>query len=85
MSLTACITFASVLVAVLIGGIEALRPLGDQFGFSGWFWAGIGALNEDFNGLGFAVIGLFIVAWIRSAIIYRYQDLDNLEIDPAKE
>jgi high-affinity nickel-transport protein len=79
------ITFVSVVVAVLIGGIEALRLLGDQFGFSGWFWNGIGALNENFNGLGFAVIGLFIVAWIGSALIYRYKDFDSLEIGPAKE
>src|SRR5476651_2581674 len=39
------ITFVSVLVAVLIGGIEALGLLADQFGLEGGFWDGIGALN----------------------------------------
>ena len=74
------ITSASVVVAVLIGGIEALRLAGDQLGRSGWFWAAIGALNGNFNNLGFAVIGFFIVAWVGSMLMYRYGVLDTREI-----
>ena len=29
-------------------------------------------LNDNFNALGFAVIGIFIVAWTVSVIIYRF-------------
>ncbi len=47
------ITLVSVVVAVLIGGIEALGLLADQLSLSGWFWDGIGALNDNFNSLGF--------------------------------
>jgi high-affinity nickel-transport protein len=79
------ITFVSVAVAILIGGIEALGLIGDQLGLSGWFWNGIGALNENFNSLGFAIIALFILAWAVSVIAYRYTGLDNLEIGPARD
>ena len=52
------ITAVSVVVAVLIGGIEALGLIGDQLGLTGWFWDGIGALNDNFNNLGFVIIGV---------------------------
>jgi high-affinity nickel-transport protein len=79
------ITLVSVIVAVLIGGIEALGLFGDQLGLSGWFWDGIGALNDNFGALGFAIIGIFIVAWIVSVLVYRYQGLDAVEVRAAEE
>ncbi len=72
------ITAASVFVAVLIGGIEGLGLVSDQFGLNGRFWDAIGMLNDNLNGLGFAIIGVFIVAWIASVLIYRYAGLDKL-------
>jgi nickel/cobalt transporter (NiCoT) family protein len=77
------ITFVSVVVAVLIGGIEALGLLGDQLDLKGGFWDAVGALNDNLNMLGFVVIGLFIVAWAGSMILYRYQGLDRVEAKPA--
>ncbi len=77
------ITAVSVVVAVLIGGIEGLRLIGAQLGLVGWFWDGVGALNDNFNGLGFAIVGLFIFAWVTSLIIYRYARLDDLEVTPT--
>ncbi len=77
------ITAVSVVVAVLVGGIEALGLLGDQLEFKGAFWDGIGALNENMNTLGFAIIGLFIAAWIGSVVFYRYKGLDDLEVRSA--
>ena len=76
------ITAVSVVIAVLIGGIEGLGLIGGQFGLSGWFWDGIGMLNDNFNGLGFAIIGVFIVAWVASVLVYRYAGLDNLKVGP---
>jgi high-affinity nickel-transport protein len=78
------ITFVSVVVAVLIGGIEALGLLGGQFELKGAFWGGIGALNDNFNALGFAIIGLFIAAWVGSVVIYRYKGLDEIEVTSAE-
>jgi high-affinity nickel-transport protein len=74
------ITFVSVIVAFLIGGIEALGLIGDQLTLSGWFWDGIGALNDNFNNLGFLIIGVFIAAWVGSIVIYRYKGLDEVEV-----
>jgi high-affinity nickel-transport protein len=69
-----------VFVAVSIGGIEGLRLASDQFGLNGRFWDTIGMVNDNLNGLGFAIIGVFIVAWIASVLIYLYAGLDKLEI-----
>ena len=78
------ITAVSVVVAVLIGGIEGLGLIGDQFGLSGGFWDGIGHLNDNFNGLGFAIIGVFILAWVGSVLVYRYAKFDDLETKATK-
>jgi high-affinity nickel-transport protein len=77
------ITLVSVVVAILIGGVEALGLVGGRYGLSGWFWNGVGALNDDFSVLGFFIIGLFIAAWVVSIILYRYSGLDRLEAGPA--
>lgn len=74
------ITFVSVVVAFLIGGIEALGLLGARLSLSGWFWDAIAALNDNFNSLGFVIIGVFIAAWIGSIVIYRYTGLDDVEV-----
>lgn len=78
------ITAVSVVVALLIGGIEGLGLIGSKLGLDGWPWDDIGALNGNFNGLGFAIIGVFIFAWVVSLIIYRYARLDELEVTPTK-
>ena len=67
----------SVVVAVLIGGIEGLGLIGGQLGLEGGFWEGIGALNDSFNGIGFVIVGVFIFAWIASVIFYRYARLNH--------
>src|SRR6202012_1776959 len=54
------ITFVSVLVAVLIGGIEALGLLVDQLKLEGPFWNFIGALNDNFGSLGYLIIAIFV-------------------------
>ncbi len=73
------ITSVSVVVAVLVGGIEALGLVGDQLSLSGWFWTAIGALNDNSNGLGCIIIGVFIAAWVGSIVVYRYKGLDDGE------
>jgi high-affinity nickel-transport protein len=74
------ITSVSVVVAVLIGGVEVLGLLVDQFELKGSFWDAIGALNDNFGVLGFVVIGVFVAAWVGSVIVYRYRGLDRIEV-----
>src|SRR5208282_2791726 len=78
------ITVVSVVVAVLIGGIETLGLMGDQFALKGAFWEGVGALNDNFAALGVAIIGLFIAAWVGSVIVYRYTNLDEIQVTSAE-
>lgn len=77
------ITLVSVVVAILIGGIKTLGLIGAKFGLTGWFWDGIGALNDNFNNLGFIIIGLFIAAWVGSMLVYRYSRLEDFEVSGA--
>ncbi|MFB6450121.1 HoxN/HupN/NixA family nickel/cobalt transporter [Bradyrhizobium tunisiense] len=65
------ITGASVAVALLIGGIEALGLAADRFGLSGGVWALVEGLNESLANVGFAVIALFAIAWLVSVVLYR--------------
>ena len=75
------ITFVSVVVAVVVGGIEALGLAGDQFGLSGPFWKAIAALNDHFGMIGYLIIAIFVVSWIAAAVIYRMRGHDQLEIE----
>ena len=74
------ITLVSVIVAVVIGGIEALGLIGDKLELKGAFWDAIGALNDNFNGLGFVIIGVFFAAWVVSYAIYKAKGLDDFEV-----
>lgn len=79
------ITLVSVLVAVLIGGIETLGLLGDQLSLKSAFWDAIGYLNDNFNDLGFIIIGVFILAWVVSFVIYRIKGYDELPANSAAQ
>jgi high-affinity nickel-transport protein len=74
------ITFVSVLVALLVGGIEALGLIGDQLGLQGGFWNAIAALNSHFGSIGYLIIGVFVLSWIVSIAIYRFKRYDDLAI-----
>jgi nickel/cobalt transporter (NiCoT) family protein len=65
------ITAVSVVVAVLIGGLETLNLIGDQLGLTdgGGFWGAIGAINDNFGILGYIIIGIFLIAWIGSVTL----------------
>jgi nickel/cobalt transporter (NiCoT) family protein len=67
------ITAASVLIALLIGSIEALGLLAAHFNLSGAFWVAISNLNGDLASFGLLVVGLLLVSWIVSAMIYRWR------------
>lgn len=72
------ITAASVLVALLIGGVEGLGLLSDKLGLEGSFWDSVSSLNDNFSHLGFVIIGVFMLAWFVSALIYKFKGYDDL-------
>lgn len=73
------ITAASVVVAIFIGGIEALGLIGDKLGLEGGFWDFVGDLNDNLTNFGYAVVGIFIASWLISTIIYRAKGYDHLQ------
>jgi high-affinity nickel-transport protein len=62
------ITAVSVIVAVIVGGLETLNLIGDQLGLTdgGGFWGAIGSLNDNFGVLGYVIVGVFVAAWLIS-------------------
>ncbi len=78
------LTAASVIVAVLIGGIEALGLIADRLRLSGGGWDFVEGLNDSLANFGFVVVGVFAFAWIASAAIYKFNDYDRLDASPGE-
>jgi len=76
------ITSVSVVVALVVGGIEALGLLGGQLHLQGVFWGFIDRLNSNFGVLGYCIIGIFALAWIVSIAIYKLRRFEDLELNP---
>ncbi len=72
-------TLISIIVALLIGGVEALGLLSNKLGLEGRFWDFVGQANESFGFLGYLIIGIFVAGWIISVLIYKIQGLDQVE------
>ena len=77
------ITFVSVVVALLVGGIEALGLIGNRFNMSGSFWQAIDGLNNNFGTVGVAIIGIFVLCWVVAVLIYRFKRYDELELQAS--
>ncbi len=75
------ITAASVVVAIFIGGIEALGLISDKLGLEGGFWRFIGELNDNLANFGFAVVGIFLLSWLISTVLYKVRGYDSLQIN----
>ncbi|HEY1921860.1 MAG TPA: HoxN/HupN/NixA family nickel/cobalt transporter [Tepidisphaeraceae bacterium] len=73
------ITAVSVIIAVVVGGIEVLGLIRDQFDLQGAFWNSIGSLGDHFGAVGVLIIAIFIVSWISSILAYRLLEYERLE------
>ncbi|WHP32177.1 HoxN/HupN/NixA family nickel/cobalt transporter [Trabulsiella odontotermitis] len=69
---------ASVIVAVFIGGVEALGLLADKFSLSGGVWDAVAYLSDHLGDMGYWMIGLFILCWLVSIANYRLRGYDKL-------
>jgi high-affinity nickel-transport protein len=72
------ITGVSVVVAIAIGGIEALGLIADQLGLTGGVWNAVNAANDNFGALGYAIIAIFVASWLVSFVVYRVMGYDKL-------
>ncbi len=67
-------TAMSVVVAIFIGGVEALGLIGDKLGVEGGFWGVIQRLNDNLADFGIAIVAILIASWIISAFVYRTKE-----------
>jgi len=65
------ITGVSVIVAVVVGAIEALSLVAETFGLSGGVWSSLILVADNFTTLGYLVVGIFAAVWLGSLVIYR--------------
>jgi len=72
------ITATSVVIALFIGGLEALGLLADKFNWHEGGWQAIDRLNENMGSVGYAAVALFILFWGISAVNYRRKGYDKL-------
>jgi high-affinity nickel-transport protein len=73
------ITSVSIIVALLIGSVEALGLLGEKLGRAGGFWDFVGALNNNFGALGYLIVTIFALSWLVSVVVYRLSGYDKIE------
>ncbi|MFM0308075.1 HoxN/HupN/NixA family nickel/cobalt transporter [Paraburkholderia sp. RL17-383-BIF-A] len=69
----ASITFVSAVVAIVIGGVEALGLLSDKLGLNGGLWDAIASVNERFGMLGYGIVAVFMACWIGSVLFHRWR------------
>ena len=74
------ITSVSVVVALVVGGTEALGLLAEHFHLQGRFWELVARLNDNFGALGYFIVALFALSWIISIAVYKWRRLDQLEL-----
>jgi nickel/cobalt transporter (NiCoT) family protein len=78
------ITLVSVIVALLVGGLELLSIVQGQLNLSGGLWDLVSFLSagndgQNFGYIGIGIIAIFILSWALSTIIYRVNRYDQME------
>ncbi|HEV2428933.1 MAG TPA: HoxN/HupN/NixA family nickel/cobalt transporter [Thermoplasmata archaeon] len=75
------VTVISVLVAFVVGGFEILTVLSGELGLTGGFWDLVDHLS--FEGLGFAIVAVFVGTWGIAMAYYRYKRYDQIPFGPG--
>lgn len=79
------ITAVSVVVALFIGGVEAIALISEKFGLHNGIWDWISEINNDLVNFGFFIVGIFVVAWMLSAMIYWLNGYEQIvAAEPAE-
>ncbi len=71
------ITLISVLVALLIGGLECLQVLVTETGAKGGLWSWLG--NADISNMGFLIVAIFLLSWLGSMAYYKWRGIDAMD------
>jgi len=74
------VTFASIIAALVIGGIEALSLIGDKFALEGPLWRFIAALSDNLGLVGYLLVAFFVVCWLASYLLYKFNGYGGAQI-----
>jgi nickel/cobalt transporter (NiCoT) family protein len=69
------VTMLSVVVALAIGTVELLQVISMKLALSGGAWDTVNAL--DFETLGYAIVGLFLVMWATSVAVWKVRRIED--------
>ena len=69
------VTSLSVAVALLIGTVELLQVVASRLALGGGFWSRLEEL--DFGLLGYGIVGLFVLTWAISALIWKTRRIEE--------
>lgn len=69
------VTGISVVAALLIGLIELAQIVTPKLGLNGGLWGWI--QNLDFDGIGYILVGLFVLSWGLSYLVWKVLRLEN--------
>lgn len=72
------VTGFSVVVAVVVGGIEAVGLITQKFGAVGGPWDTLNTAAAEIGVFGYAIVGLFAFAWLVSLLMYRPKAPDRI-------
>jgi high-affinity nickel-transport protein len=76
------VTTLSVLVAMVIGGLELLGLFADKLDLRGGLWNVLGVLG-NFDYTGYIVVGVFVATWLVSWLIWRYGRIEERWAQPG--
>jgi high-affinity nickel-transport protein len=69
------VTSLSVAVALIIGTIELLQVAAAKFDLDTGFWGWL--KNIDFGTLGYGIVGLFVLTWAASVILWKTRRIEE--------
>jgi len=69
------VTSLSVAVALIVGTIELLQVFSTKFALDSGFWAWLN--NLDFGMIGYVVVGLFVVTWALSVVVWKQARIEE--------
>ncbi|WP_345789723.1 HoxN/HupN/NixA family nickel/cobalt transporter [Vibrio eleionomae] len=74
------ITASSLVIALFIGGFEAMGLLSDKLGTDSVFSHWIGTVNDHLGNVGFWIVGLMIACWLISLLNYRLRGYHKMPV-----
>jgi len=75
------ITGASVVIALVVGTVEALGLFGNRLNLSGSLFNLVSSFNAHFALWGYLIIGGLVLSWLLSVTVYRLRRYATLERD----